>query len=80
VTLHVVAEAHVVDVEAVGHDQLCPAPGGVVIGQIIGIRIGIVDESVFLSDQACRLGDGASLGAVALLPALVRVQAISNPS
>ncbi len=63
VELHTLGEAverdhlHVVGIEAVGHDQL---PAGV-IGQVVGIAVGIVDEPAFRRDQPRGVRRGPAL-------------------
>jgi hypothetical protein len=54
-------EAHVVGVERIGHDQLRPARPGDVIGEIVAIGVGAVNEAAFLAGQGDRVDRRAPL-------------------
>ena len=54
-------EAHVVDVEGVGHDQLLAAADKLPVGQLVRIGVGKIQEPAFGRPDRERVGRGTSL-------------------
>ena len=54
-------EAHVVDVEGVGHDQLLAAANKLPVGQLVRIGVGKIQEPAFGRPDRERVGRGTSL-------------------